>query len=80
MNITPILAAASGKDLMHEVFVIFIVIAVGLVIWLLGRWGFPKLKAPEIVMTIWDGLFVLIGALLVINFLLSLIGHPLIDF
>lgn len=67
-----------GDGFLKQALTIFIVIAVGLIIWGLGRWLFPKLNAPAMVLTVWDGLFVLVGAVAVINFLLSLIGKGFI--
>lgn len=67
-----------GGDLGRSILIVFCVILIGLIVWQLGRWFFPKLGAPAVVMTVWDGLFVLIGAVAVINFLAGLMGHPLI--
>lgn len=67
-----------GNGFAHDAFVIFLAILIGLIIWALGRYFFPKLQMPPIGMLVWDGLFVLIGAILVINFLAGLMGHPFI--
>ena len=78
----PIMAVAvsvGGGGLAHDVFVIFIFILIGLILWALGNYGFPKFGAPPIVMTIWNGLFILVGAVIVINFLAGLAGHRFID-
>jgi hypothetical protein len=41
-------------------------------------WFIGKLAAPGIVRTIWDGLFILVGLVVIINFLLGLGGHAFI--
>jgi hypothetical protein len=79
MNALPILAAVSGEAMVKQLLWIFALIVIALIVWLLGRYFFPKLKAPEMLLTIWDGLFVLLGALILINFILSLFGHPLLN-
>lgn len=72
------LAQISGDGLVHQLLVVLIVgICVGIV-WWLGRWFITALGLPAIVMTVWTGLFLLLGAICLINFLLGLTGHPLI--
>lgn len=63
----------------HNIFTIFIFILIGLILWALGRFFFPKLGMPALGMTVWDGLFVLIAVIVVINFLAGLAGHPFIQ-
>ena len=78
----PLFAASvnlGGSGMAHDIFAIFIFILIGLILWALGNWGFPKLGAPPIVMTVWNGLFVLVGAVIVINFLAGLAGHRFIE-
>ncbi len=80
MNIFADIAVhVNGGGLAHTIFVVFIFILIGLILWALGNWGFPRLGAPPIVMTVWNGLFILIGAVVVINFLAGLAGHSFID-
>lgn len=78
MNMVAAAVTLGGSGLAHDIFSIFIFILIGLILWALGNWGFPKLGAPPIVMTIWNGLFILVGAVLVINFLAGLTGHAFI--
>ena len=83
MNLVPILADFSvnlgGSGLAHGIFVIFLAVLIGLILWWLGRYFFPKLGMPPMGMTIWDGLFILIAAIIVINFLAGLMGHAFIS-
>lgn len=69
-------AIASG-NFAKMAFSIFIWVVIGLIVWGLGKFFFPKLGMPAMGMLIWDGLFILIAAILVINFLAGLAGHPL---
>jgi hypothetical protein len=78
MKPIPILAATDGAGLIHQAFIVLIFAVCGLIIWYLGSWIGKKFGAPAIALTVWDGLFVLVAAIVVINFLLSLIGHGFI--
>ncbi len=67
-----------GSGMVHSLFAVLIVaLSVGIV-WGLGRWFIVKLAAPAMAMTVWNGLFLLIGAIVIINFLMSLGGHAFI--
>jgi len=68
----------SSGGLTHGIFVIFIAVLIGLILWGLGRYFFPKFGMPPFGMLIWDGLFILIAALILINFLAGLAGHAFI--
>ena len=59
------------------IYVLLIGICVALV-WWVGKWFIGQLGAPAIAMTIWNGLFILIGLIVIVNFLLGLTGHPLV--
>jgi hypothetical protein len=70
--------SVSGEGLVHNALVFFIIILCLLIVWALGHFGFPKVKAPGFVIMVWDGIWCLLAAILVINFLMSLIGHGFI--
>lgn len=72
------LAAASGEGLVRQLLVFLIVMVCALLIWSAGKWAIASLKAPPHALTVWNGLFIFLGLLVVINFLLSLIGYPII--
>lgn len=72
------LAAVSGEGLVNQLLFILIIGICVLIVWWLGRWFITKLAAPAIVMTVWNGLFILLGALCIINFLLGLVDRPFI--
>lgn len=83
MNWLPILAEGgfSGLD-RHGVafgaFVVFIVALCLAIVWWLGKMAFPKLGVPVLGLQIWDGFFILLIAVAVLNFLMGLIGHQFI--
>lgn len=64
-----------GDGLVHQLFVVLIIGICVALIWAVGRWFIQKLNAPPLVMTIWNGFFILVGLIVVVNFLLSLTGH-----
>jgi len=80
----PILSEAikltSGSGLVHDLFTVFVVaVCVGL-IWALG-WGAHRLfKLPALALQIWNAFFILIGSVILLNFLLGLIGHGFIAY
>jgi hypothetical protein len=78
--VTPMLAAVSGDSLVHQLVVVLIVGICALIIWWAGRYFIGALAAPAIVLTAWNGLFILLGVLFIINFLLGLVGHPFVQF
>lgn len=69
---------AGGDGLVHSLFVVLIIGLCVALIWATGRWFIQKLTAPALVMIIWNGFFLLVGLIVVVNFLLSLTGHPFI--
>lgn len=73
-----IILAASGEGLVRQLVVLVIVLICALIVWALGRWAIGALKAPPHALTVWNGIFIVLGALFAINFLLSLIGYPII--
>ena len=74
----PLFAQISGDGLVHQLMVVLLVGICVAIVWFLGRWFITKFAAPAIVMTVWNALFLLLGAIFIINFLLSLAGHPFI--
>ncbi len=85
MNLSPVFAdvvlrsgGADGGGLVQLLlYALLIGICVGL-IWWVGTWFISKLGGPPMAMTIWNGLFILIGLIIVINFLLGLGGRSFI--
>lgn len=80
MELIPILAAigGDGEGMLHQLGYVLIIGICIAIIWWLGRYFIGKFGLPAIVMTVWDGLFLLLGGLCLINFLLSLMGKPFI--
>jgi len=75
---TPLLAEISGDGLVHQLMFVLIVGICVAIVWALGRWFIIVASLPTIVMTCWNALFLLLGAIFIINFLLGLAGHPFI--
>jgi hypothetical protein len=74
------LADIGGSGLVHDLFAFLIIGVCCLIVWALGRWAITALGAPAMAMTIWTGLFIFVGAIILINFLLGLAGHPFIRY
>lgn len=74
------MCAISGDGLVQNLVVALLVGICILLIWWVGRWFITKLAAPAIAMTIWTGIFILVGLIVAINFLMSLGGHGFIKF
>ena len=84
LKLNPVMLAAydtsiNGNGIVHLLLVVLIVAVCCLLIWWVGRWVMTKLAAPAVAMTVWDGLFIFIGLIVVINFLLGLIGKSFIQ-
>jgi hypothetical protein len=70
----------SGSGLVHDLFAVLIIGICVAIVWGIGRWVIIKFAAPGLVMVVWNGFFILVGAIIVINFLLSLTGHGFITY
>lgn len=78
MKIQALLSQINGDGLIHQLLIVLIVGICVAIVWALGRWFIMKFAVPGVVMTCWNALFLLLGAIFVINFLMSLAGHPFI--
>lgn len=78
MNELLILGAVSGDGFVHSLIAFLVVGICALAIWAFGKWCIKKMEAPPHALTVWNGIFLLLGLLVLVNFLLSLIGKPLI--
>lgn len=77
MNIVPVLAEVSARGASDGIWGIFFFVLAGLVLWGVGRFVFPKFDMPPKGMMYWDCLFVIIAAVMLVNFFLGLAGKPL---
>jgi hypothetical protein len=74
-------AISIGGDGMIHGLIMFLIVAVCLLlVWYFGKWVLGQLGAPAIALTIWTGLFGLIGLVIVVNFLLGIGGHGFITY
>lgn len=78
LMLSTILAAVSGEGMVRQLLFVLIIGICVLVVWWMGRYFITKLGAPPIVMTVWNGLFILLGGIVIINFLLGLVDRPFI--
>ena len=67
-----------GDGLIHQLLMILIVGICVVVVFLMGRWFISRPSVPPVAMTIWIGLFVLVGGIIIVNFLLGLGGHQFV--
>jgi hypothetical protein len=72
------LSSSSSGGLIHGLMFVLLVGICVLLIWWVGTWFIGRLGAPGIVRTVWDGLFILVGLVVIINFLMGLGGHAFI--
>lgn len=72
------LADIVSGDFIHQLWHVLIIALCALVIFAIGMWFIQKLApAYPVVLTVWIGFFVLVGGMIVLNFLMGLGGHPL---
>jgi hypothetical protein len=69
----------TGSGALHDLWILFLCILGGLIIYALGKYFFPRLKVPPGGMMVWDGIFILIAAIIALNFIAGLAGHRFID-
>ena len=74
------LAVNTGHGLVHDLFTVFIVAVCVAVVWALGRGAATLFKLPALALQIWNGFFILVGAVIILNFLLGLVGHGFITY
>lgn len=68
-----------GKGFINQLVTLLIYgICVGL-IYAAGLWFFRRPSIPPIAITIWNGLFILLGLVIILNFLLGLGGKQFIE-
>lgn len=67
-----------GEGLINQLLTFLLIALCVSIVYVMGWFFFRKPPVPPVVLFIWQGLFVLLGGLVIINFLLSLAGHPLI--
>ncbi len=72
--------AAGGDNLIHNLFMVLIYGLCAAIVWALGRQGIKVFALAPVALQIWNGLFLLVGAVILINFLLSLVGHAFMPY
>ena len=74
----PIIAAVSGTGLINQLAFALIILLCLAILWWIGKWCIGAIGAPAVALTIWNGLFILLGGLALINFLLGLVDRSFI--
>ena len=78
MTTALMLAAVEGDSLVRNLFVLLIILICCGAIYYVGRIFISKAGKPLPLM-VWDGLFLLIGLIFVLDFLLGLVGRGFIN-
>lgn len=78
MNQLLVLAAVSGEGLVRQLLAMLVIVICVLLIWWVGKYFIGKMGAPPHAMTFWNAIFILLGLFVAINFLLGLLGKPLV--
>jgi hypothetical protein len=76
-TLTMFASISAGGGIIQSLIYLFLVLVCALILWGLGKYAFGVFGAPAIVLTGWTLLFVVVGAIVLINFLLGLAGHPM---
>lgn len=71
------LVATGGGLVENLLHLLIIAICLGIV-WALGVWAFTAFGAGPMARKVWDGIFIFVIAIALINFLLGLGGHAFI--
>ena len=80
MILAAIVIAGGGGGLMHGLLMFLLVGICIAAIWAVGRFFITKMALPALAMTIWSGLFLLVGLVILINFVMGLGGKPLFEY
>jgi ABC-type antimicrobial peptide transport system permease subunit len=73
-------SGGDGEGLIHALFLVLIIGVCVAIIWALGRWLIGAITQNPLAMKVWNGFFLIVGAIIVINFLMSLVGHGFIAY
>lgn len=74
------IAATNGENIVRQMLILFVIVVCALILWAAGKWTIKAFEGGPKILKAWDGLFILVGVFVAINFLLSLIGYPIIKF
>ncbi len=70
--------STDAHDIIHSLLCVLIIGLAALAIWWVGNYFLKVFTAPPAAAKIWEGLFILLGLFVVVNFLLGLVGYPLV--
>lgn len=78
MNALPILAALDGPTMIHATLWLLGLAVCLFLVWWLGKYLFGSFGADPAIIKVWTAIFVCLGVLALINFILNLLGYPLV--
>lgn len=78
MNMLADIGNLGGNGLIHQLIIVLLVALAAAVVYAIGWYFFKDSPAPPLMLKVWNGFFILVGGLVIVNFLLGLMGHPLI--
>ena len=71
------ISVGSGSGLVHALlWLLLVAICLGL-IYGAGVWFIAALTGSAMARKVWDGIFIILGLVVIINFILGIGGHPL---
>lgn len=72
------IAQIATNGLVHSLMAVLIIGICVVLIYVAGAWFIRQVSAPPFAMTVWNGFFILVGLIVILNFLLGLDGHPIV--
>lgn len=78
MNTFNLIAAVGGEGIVRSLMIVLVIGICVLAIWAVGKYFIKVLEAPPKANNIWNAIFVILGLFVLVNFLLGLIGFPLL--
>lgn len=72
MNLFIAALEIGGSGFVNQMVTLLVFGLVVLIVYLMGRYFATRPQVPPIVMQIWNGIFVLLGGIVLINFLMGL--------
>lgn len=78
MILADVISLGGSGGVIHELLMFLLVGICVAAIWWVGRWFITRMALPAVAMTIWSGIFLLVGLIVLVNFLMGLGGHSFI--
>ena len=75
MILADAISLGGGGGVIHALLMFLLVGLCVAAIWWVGSWFIAKMGLPAIAVTIWSGIFLIVGLIVLVNFLMGLGGH-----